>query len=199
MDDPGHSLVTPALDFSVDGAADVVGAIFVDPLQVLLGALDAHHNQLLVPAVQKLLQPQALAEGGVAVKKQIVAVKHIDHRIAFLRPAVIVRQIQMDAPVFSGGREPEFKFLDHTHASQSDVPKTKGGRPSSAASPLVSGSILTKECCPGAYCIRWCEPCGTSSGTYSYNICIAASLILRIFRAVVPHGAVFLIPTFTVG
>ena len=59
-------------------------SILMHSLNIICGAGKANHNHLFAPVIQKILQPQTLAEGGIPVKKEVVPVKYIKHRVALL-------------------------------------------------------------------------------------------------------------------
>jgi len=110
---PLESVVAAPRNVSVDATIEFVGAIFADAGPVVLGALDAHHDEFFPIVVEKLPEPQRFAESCVAVIEQIVSVKHIQHGVPLVCIVVIIRQIEMNPPIRPRRLKPKVKFLYH--------------------------------------------------------------------------------------
>ena len=91
----------------------LIGQVFGDPLVALVAALDAHHDHILVPVVQEILQAPALAVGGVLVEIEVVAVEEIHHRVALFAMVIAVGQPDVERAVLPGGGGVEIPFDDH--------------------------------------------------------------------------------------
>ena len=111
--DPLERLMADTGDVAVEAALDIVGTVFADACPVVLGAFDAHHDEAFPPAVEKLLEAQAPAEGGIAVEVEVVAVEHVEDGIALGGLVVVVGQIKVDAAVFAGRFAEDVEFLYH--------------------------------------------------------------------------------------
>ena len=86
MDEPAHGRSPLAVKVTVGRIIEAVGRILHQTLVVRPGvALDRRHDERRVGVVQIVCQPPALAEGGVFVKKDILAVEHVQHRIPAVR------------------------------------------------------------------------------------------------------------------
>ena len=86
VDEPVHGRSPLAVKVAVGRVIEAVGRILHQTLVVRPGvALDRRHDERRVGVVQIVCQPPALAEGGIFVKKDILAVEHVQHRIPAVR------------------------------------------------------------------------------------------------------------------
>ena len=76
----------------------------------------AHDDHILPPAVQEVFQAPGFPIGSVPVKKQIMSVEKVHHRIACICPVVIIGQIDMQGSVPALGGICEIALDDHIAA-----------------------------------------------------------------------------------
>ena len=114
---PVHGGPAPAGDVAEVWLIKGVGGVLRQPPVVrVVVALHRRHNEGHLKGVQILPQPPALAVGGVGVKEDVVAVKHVQHRVMPVQlPVVVCRQIEINAPGLVSGelRDGHIPLLNH--------------------------------------------------------------------------------------
>ena len=117
VDEPVEGVLAFAVKVAVVGVVKTVGGILHQPLVVGARiALNGRHDHRGVGVVQIIGHPPALAIGGVTVKKHVLAVEHIEHRIPAVRVCLIHGgQIYISAPLLLAvdGRVAHSPLFDH--------------------------------------------------------------------------------------
>ena len=78
-----------------------------------MGTLYADDDHVLVPAVKELAKSPGLAESGVGIEKEIMAVPEISDGIARVCAVIVVRKIDMKAAGLGSGCVPDRIFYNH--------------------------------------------------------------------------------------
>ena len=83
--DPVKGLIAFAADLFTQEVG-IIGAVLVKSVIALVGALKSDDDHVFVPAVQKFAKPPGLAESGVGIIEEIVAIPEISDGIALICP-----------------------------------------------------------------------------------------------------------------
>ena len=110
--DPIHGGFAHGYKFA-ESAHSRVGQVLTESLIAFVAALDTYDDDILSPAIQKLLKTPALAIGGVFVEKEIMAVKKVHDGVACVCLVIAIRQINMQGAVLALGGIDEVSFDDH--------------------------------------------------------------------------------------
>ena len=116
-DEPVEGLAALAIKVAVVGVVKTVGRILHQPLVVGSGvALDGRHDEGRIGVIEVIGHAPAFAVGGVLIKEDVLAVEHIEHRVAAVGVCLVHgRQIDIHAAVFLtvDRRIADRPFLDH--------------------------------------------------------------------------------------
>ena len=117
VDIPAHGGLTRAVEVAELRIVEPVGRILHQPFVVGSGvALHRRHDQRGVGVVQIIGHAPAFAKGGILVKKDVLAVEHIQHRIPAVGVSFIHRgQINIYSALLGAvdGRVAHAPFFDH--------------------------------------------------------------------------------------
>ena len=117
VDEPAHGRSPLAVKVAIGRVIEAVGRILHQPFVVGSGvALHRRHDQRGVGVVQIIGHAPALAKGGILVKKDILAVEHVQHRIPAVRVGFVHGgQIDINTALLGAvdGRVAHAPFFDH--------------------------------------------------------------------------------------
>ena len=117
--DPLHGFMAHGEEFAeMAGLIGGIGQVLAEPLLALVAALDAHHDHVFFPVLQKILQSPGFAVGGILIGEQVMPVKEVHDGIAFAGGFPVLRQPDVQGAVGIFWGVDEVALDDHVVSSK---------------------------------------------------------------------------------